>query len=267
MKRFLTGIFFLLTATVGAHDLDGGRRFGMSDAVLLSSPTATDMVACPAARLSAGQITLESGYLRRYDLSELDQYYAATALEYKHFLFALGVSQFGKSDYYTEKILRSAMSYRYDSLTIGFIAGGKLVEFGNREELFNSVELGFSAGFGWNRYHLAVVADNINKPRLAESSEPDYRTLNLYAEIEGSKYYSMVGRLCWEDYSPVRATLGQMFFLTGNNCLMWGISSNPLTYSGGLELSLKRYYISYAVANHPTLGLSHSIVIGIRNLR
>lgn len=267
MRIFLTGIFVVLAITVEAFDVDGGRRFGLSEAVLLSSPTATDFVSCPSAKMESGRLTLESGYLRRYELSDLDQYFAAAAIEYKHFYFGIGASQFGKSGYYTEKILRAAISYRIDSLTIGVIAGGKIVEFGNLDGSFNSIGLGFSAGFQWNRYHLAAVVDNINKPGLTESSEPDYRTAGLYAEVEGPKSYSIVGRLYWEDYSAVRATLGQVFYLTGRHSLMWGISSNPLTYSGGLELGLDRYYIGYAVANHPTLGLSHSIVIGIRSLK
>lgn len=267
MRKFIIVISMILGSVVAAHEVDGGRRFGLSEAVLMSNPTATDFAACPSAGFPAGRVTLESGYLRRYDLSDLDQYYAAMALKYKRLLFGVAASQFGKSDYYSEKTLRATLSYAFDSLTIGVIAGGKLVEFGNLEESFNSVGFGLSAGIHWNRYHLAAVADNMNKPRLTEASEPDYRTVNLYAEIEGPKYYSIVGRLSWEDYSPVRATVGQVFYLSGNNCLMWGISSNPLTYSGGVELSLKRYYIGYAVSNHPTLGLSHNVMIGIRNLK
>ena len=267
MRYIVSVILVLLAAVVSAHDIDGGRRVGMSRAVLLSEPSASDFVFCPTAYLSPKRITVESGFLRRYDLSDLDQYYVAAAAEYHRFMFGIGASQFGKTDYYAEKILRSTVSYKIDSLAIGVIVSGKMVEFGNMEESFSSIGLGVSAGFNWNKYHIAVVADNINKPRLAAESEPDYRSVNLYAEIEGSRFYSIVGRLNWQDYAKVQATLGQIFHLTGNNALMWGIGSNPLTYSGGLELNLDRYYIGYAVTNHPTLGLSHSIVIGIKNLK
>ncbi len=267
MKYIVPIILVLLATAVSAYDIDGGRRVGVSRAVLLSEPSASDFVFCPTAYLSPGRITVESGFLRRYDLSDLDQYYVAAAAEYHRFVLGIGASQFGKSDYYAEKILRSTVSYKIDSLAIGVMVSGKMVEFGNVERSYSSVGLGLSAGFNWNKYHIAAVADNINKPRLTAESEPDYRNINLYAEIEGSRFYSIVGRLNWQDHANVQATLGQIFHLTGNNALMWGISSNPLTYSGGLELNLNRYYIGYAVANHPTLGLSHSIVIGIKNLK
>ncbi len=266
MKKLLTGIIIIF-ATSSAHDIDGGRNFGLSGAILLSEVSATEFVSCPAGPMSAGRITVESGYLRRYDLSDLDQYFIAAAAKYKRFQFGVEVSQFGKSDYYTEKILRLTLSYGIDSLSIGIIAGGKLVEFGNVDESYNSIGLGLAAGYHWSRYHVAAVADNINKPRLSSGSEPDYRNVSFYAEIEGPQYYSIVGRLYWEDYSPVRATLGQIFHVTDDHRLMWGISSNPLSYSGGVELGFKRYYIGYAVANHPTLGLSHGIVLGVRNLK
>ncbi len=267
MRYIIFLILVLMATAASAHDVDGGRRIGMSRAVLLSEPSAVDFVFCPTANLSPGRITIESGYLRRYDLSELDQYYVTAAAGYHHFMFSIGASQFGKTDYYSEKILRSTVSYRIDSLAIGVIVSGKMVEFGNVENSFSSVGLGLSAGFNWNKYHIAAVADNINKPKLTSESEPDYRNVNLYAEIEGSRFYSIVGRLNWQDYAKVQATLGQIFHLTGNHALMWGISSNPLTYSGGLELNFNRYYIGYAIANHPTLGLSHSIVIGVKNLK
>lgn len=233
MKRLLASIIIIFVTSSSAHDIDGGRGFGLSGAILLSEVSATEFVSCPAGPMSSGRITMESGYVRRYDLSELDQYHIAVASEYKRFRFGVGASQFGKSDYYTEKILRMTLSYGIDSLSLGIIAGGKLVEFGNVDESYNSIGLGLAAGYRWNRYHVAVVADNINKPRLSSGSEPDYRNVNLYAEIEEAQYYSIVGRLCWEDYSPVRATLGQIFHVMDEHLLMWGISSNPLTYGGG----------------------------------
>lgn len=266
MRKLLLILLCLSCGSAAGYDPGGGRRFAMSDAVVISSPSATGYSACPISVMENNKLMIESGYLRRYDLSDLDQLYFAVAGNYGKIKMSLWGSQFGKSEYYTEKIIRGSIGFDYGHFSVAIIPGGKLVEFGNLEGSFNAVSIGFAFGGRWRKYHLALVADNINKPKISESSEPDNRKFELYGEIEGTEVYSVVGRLAWEDNKKMRATIGQLIRFIDNNSIMWGVSSHPLTYSGGVEINYDRFFITYAASNHPALGLSHNIAFGIKKI-
>ncbi|UCD18154.1 MAG: hypothetical protein JSV44_04380, partial [Candidatus Zixiibacteriota bacterium] len=177
------------------YGIEAGRSSGLGGAVLLTDPTASDLLTCPFARFPDRRLVLESGFIRRFELSDLDEIYVAGGYRLRRYSVMLGLSQLGRSDYYTERLLKGVVAAAVDPATIGIFISGKLVEFGNHASSFHAVSFGLTAGLEYSRYHFGFVADNINRPKIAANGSPDLRRLSFYLELEGPSRYSICGRL------------------------------------------------------------------------
>ncbi|MCX6825936.1 MAG: hypothetical protein NTV06_01515 [candidate division Zixibacteria bacterium] len=246
--KHLFVIFFFLMGPILAYDIDAGRRIGMGGTVILSSPM--------------GDLTAEMGFERRFDLSELDRYYAIIGYRYKNVTGAIGFSQFGESNYYTEKLLKATAAIRLRMFTGGLLVGCKMIDIGNGYGSFRAGSVGLMGGMDCRKLHLGFVADNINQPKLADNAEPDKAVFSLYGEIEGPSIYSITCRAEFREFEKPAMSIGQYIRLIGKNAIFWGITGNPMTYGGGIEMCKSGLIINYAVSYHPVLGLRHNISLG-----
>ncbi len=264
-KSLITILLFIMAVSASGFDIRTGRSSAMAGAVLLSDPSASDYNSCPVGLISKSKILIETGYQRKFALDDLDKLFLTAAYGFDRFSASIGFSQFGRSDYYIEQDYRLTVGYRYNILSAAVIASGKNLEIGadERKVSLNAFSLGFAAAVNYKKYHLAVVADNLNRPSLSENAQPERITINTYAEIEGPSDFSITGHLLYEEHEEITYSLGQYIKLYKENALFWGISGNPLIYGGGVEIEHSGFSIVYGINYHPTLGFSHNISLSI----
>ncbi len=262
MKKFIIAIFLISAIPVLAFDFGAGRNQGMGGTILLSTPLASDLLICPGAQLVDKQILLESGFQRRYELKDLDRVFVAGGYRYRFIYGAIGYSQFGRSNYYAEKNWKGLIGGRYRWFSIAIVAGGNNREFGNGYGSYSMQSFGIGGGANLKRVYLGFLADNLNEPRLAGSSSPERANYSIFGEVEGTKVFSITARATMEKYEKPILALGQFVHLSGKNAIFWGVSGNPLTYGGGVELHYSFMVVDYAVSYHPVLGFSHNISLG-----
>jgi len=262
MKTLLTILILLAPVTVLGYGITGGRDVGLGGAVLLSAPVASDLASCPFAVIESRHLVVESGYSRKFELSDMDELYVGAGYRRGFVTGVVGLSQFGKTDYYVEQLLRAGLAATYKYYSLGILISGKMVEFGNRTDDFLAAALGVAAGVNYGRYHIGLTADNLNHPRVAENSEPDYRRVGLYVELEGPSRYSICGRLLLEEHAKPRATIAQYIQLFRENALYWSVGTQPMTYGGGVEVAYSRLKIRYSVSHHPVLGFTQAVSLG-----
>jgi hypothetical protein len=253
-------IILLPVSTSLAYDIEVGRQCG-TGGVLMSSPTASDYLNCPTGILSKRKIIFESGYQRKYELSDLDQVFAAAGYRLDGLSVSLGFSQFGRNNYYVEQQFKSTLSYGYGMYVASVLLSSRLIEIkansGNIK--LSAVSLGLAGGVNYDNYHIGVVLDNINAPTLYDGDEKQNITYNIYGEIEGSDRFSITARLTLEQYEKPTMSIGQYIILSGRNAVFWGMSNNPLTYGGGVEVHHSFFGLIYAVSYHPVLGFTHNV--------
>jgi len=262
MKKYIiTAIFILLAVSACGYEIDAGRSYGMAGTVMLSSPSAGGQLACPSGMLQNRKLLIESGWQRRFELAELDQLFISAGYRVGDISFSSGFSQFGKSDYYTEKIFRSTITYNYKIFTGSLIGSGKIIEVGETYDPLRAASFGLGAGVNYGIYHLGITIDNLNRPKIVEHREGENILFDIYAEIEGGSFHTLTGKIRFEkDHDPY-VGFGQYIYLYGNHAFFWGISNNPLTYGGGVELAYRSVSFVYSANYHPTLGFTHNISI------
>jgi hypothetical protein len=265
MKYFSFFIVILVVIpSAGAYEYDVGRQSGMAGCVLLSSPVASDMLTCPGGSLKDKELGLEAGYQRKYELSDLDRVFAVGCYRYRRFSGAIGVSQFGRSDYYVEQLLKSALTFSYDPFAVSAMLSGKLLEIGSgdRRQTLRAAAFGLAGGINYRKYHVGFVVDNLNGPKLVENGQADNALYGIYAEIEGPSMFSITGRVAWEKNEKPVLAVGQYIRVHERSAVFWGLSNNPLAYGGGVEITYANFDLMYAVSYHPVLGFSHNISLG-----
>jgi len=254
-------IWLVMTPFAGGYEIDAGRSYGMAGTVMMSQPSAGSHLACPSGMVQKGQLLIESGWQRRFELSELDQLFLAAGYRVGDVSFSAGFSQFGESDYYTEKIFRSTISYNYKNFTGSLIGSGKILEIGGTYDPFRAASVGLGAGVNYGPYHLGVVVDNLNRPKIVDRREGDNVLFDIYAEIEGGSFHTLTARLRFEKDHETYVGIGQYIYLYDHHAFFWGISHNPLTYGGGAELVYRGISFVYSANYHTTLGFTHNISI------
>jgi len=259
-------VAILCIAAVNSHafDIDAGRSFGLGGAVLLSRPSATDISLCPVADMQKGIYYVEAGYQRKFELSDLDRGFFAAAYRFRKASISLGFSHFGRSDYYIEQVVKFAAAYKLRMVRFFVSTSGKNIEIGDNERhlTLRSLSFGLGTGLHYERYHAGLVIGNLNQPKLAENMDGENIIYKLYAEIEGLSRFSMTGHVVLERYEKPIISVGQYFYLLNYNAVYWGISSNPLSYGGGLEVAYSGIRLIYAVSYHPVLGFTHNVTLG-----
>jgi hypothetical protein len=260
MKIIITIIFVLLMSmSLYAYDIEGGRQTGMAGTIILSKPSAHGLLNCPTNNLYPKQFVIESVANNKYGLADLDQVSILAAYRFKNFTTAFGFSSFGTPDYYTEKNIRAVLSYHKNAIATFLITSGRLIEIGGKYGDLRAASVGLGVSYFKDNYYFGLSVDDINKPKIANNVDGENVKLNLFAEIEGGGKHSVTGRFILEKYEKPLLSFGQFINLTEKNGLFWGLSFNPLKYGGGFEVEYKKVSFVYGVSHHPVLGFSHTV--------
>jgi len=256
----------LLSLSASAYDIESGRQSGMGGCVLLSTPTASGFLSCPVAFLEKKRINVESGYQRKFELSDLDKIFISGGYRFGNFSTAIGISQFGRKDYYIEHVVRSAVTYNQDKFAGSVIMSGRLLNISGAlgKLSLSAFSLGLAGGVHYKKYHLGIVIDNFNQPKLYDTDEKQNILYNIYGEVEGSDRFSITAHLSMERYEKPIISIGQYIRLAGQHALFWGVSNNPLTYGGGVEVHFYDFGLIYATSYHPVLGFTHNVSLNYK---
>ncbi len=259
----------ILLAITGGGDLSAfefetGHGPGVGGSVVLSKSSATALVAVPVGGIETGETKIELGALRRFNLKELDQAVIAVAHRWGRTTLTLGLAQLGFSDLYAEKTIRLGAAFRIDSLTVGAVLSARLISFGGGYDPLSSATVGVCAGYRTSRIKVAVSSDNLTSPRLSPRGPATARKCSFYLEMLGQGSFSILGRFTVEETERPQFGLGQKLTLTRQGAVFWGVSTAPLQYGGGFEVTVDHGGLTFATSYHPALGLSHSAGLSYR---
>jgi len=240
---------------------------GMGETISIRQSAPTDLLTLPTGALSDRDWMLETGYNRQYELSDFDQFFIAGAGRYGRFTGALGLQQFGSADFYREQTLKGSLGFTYDSLTVGLSLAGMQVHFGDDPD-FHLRAISWGVGASYRHQFIAggIAVDRLNCPVLYEGSVAFQREYSLYAELTSHPSFSVLGRITMEKFQKPQLAIGQRIALAEQSSFTWGLSTEPFTFGGGVQLYVSRAAISYAANYHPVLGLSHTITVATGKL-
>ncbi len=260
MRYTLTIILVLvMAATSGAYDLATVRAEGLGGAIALSRPTASDLVELPAASIAEGAFLVDLGAMRQYELSQFEQAFLSAAGRYRSITAAAGLSFFGEEDLMLERKAKLAAAATWRSWQLGASISHRHLSFGGGFESLSATTVGLSAGYHWRVVHLAISGDNLTSPKLHAAAPAEHPRYSLLTEIEGRGSYSVVARATSQKDQDLQLAIGQLVQVTDYGLLFWGISTEPMKYGGGLQLTYGATFISYAASFHPDLGFSQTI--------
>jgi len=251
--------FVCLGMAAHGYDLMTGKGIGMGHTLVLTAPSATTQVNLPTAAFAPSGWHIEGGYNRRFELSDLDQLFLAGAARVRSFTFALGVSQFGKTDLYAEQTIKASVTFHYRHVSFGPTFSGMQLQIGDGYGDLRAATVGGGISVAWRRVALGLSADNLTRPSLADESLPTEPVYALYSELQGHGAYTVNGSIAWEKRQDPRYGIGQTIRLTERGTFFWGVAFNPLEYGGGIEIGLGNGKIAYATSVHPVLGFSHTV--------
>lgn len=256
-------LFIAVALTLGVRDLaafefNTGRGTGMGQTIILSQSSASVLVSVPSTGIVSGEMKLELGVNRKFEIKDLDQAFVAAAYRRHQFTYSLGLAQFGYSDLYSEQTAKAGVAWHVNSLTIGTTLSAMLVYSGGHYERLSATTFGGGISYRTQRVMGAVATDNLSSPRLDQDSKPINPKYSGYLEVLGEGSYSITGRVTLEKTERPQFALGQKIEVSKQGALFWGLSTGPLQYGGGFEITFKKSGISYATSFHPTLGFSHT---------
>ena len=265
MRQVLLIVLIGLLATVDANafEMVTSHGAGLGQTAILSSSPASTLLLIPSGGINDGEIKLELGAIRRFELKDLDQGYLAAGFCRGSFTYSAGLTQFGYGDLYAERTARLAVAYSIDSFSVGLNGSLMQVDFGGHYDDLTASALGLGMSYRTGRIIGALTAENINQPKLDDHSEEIRPKFALYTELIGPGSYSIVGRVTVQEREKPGFGVGQKIDLSSIAAVFWGLSTAPIIYGGGLELIHKNSLITYASSYHPTLGFSHTLSIGV----
>ncbi|UCC43139.1 MAG: hypothetical protein JSU65_08280 [Candidatus Zixiibacteriota bacterium] len=237
------------------------RGDGLGGCLLLEQTSAPALVSVPTGGIKDREWKVEAAYNRKFDLSALDDIFLAGAWRHRSVSMALGLQQFGQTDYYAERTLKVSGAYHYDSVSVGLSVSGMLIDIGSGYGRLKSATFGVGASYRHGRWFLALAADDLNTPRLYETSPGLKPRVSLYGELVGKGSFSVLGRSTFQRLEKPQFGLGQRLRLSSGSAFFWGLSTAPLKYGGGLDLRIDQLMITYSTSIHPELGLTHTLSI------
>ncbi|MEW6051996.1 MAG: hypothetical protein AB1644_13160 [Candidatus Zixiibacteriota bacterium] len=263
MKRFISILLLIALPAPGvsAFEFVLGQGTGMGNGLLLSHSSPSMLLSAPSGGLYQNEWRVETGFNRQFDMSEFDQVFVAAGGRWKKVLSAIGFSQFGEGDLYSERIAKLSLGWQEQLVSIGLTGSVLMASFGGHYGNLSAASFGVGVGFRKHPYYAAVSADNLTSPRLERGSpriEPNYAT---YFEYVSSRSMSVVGRMTFQNRETPQFAIGQRIVLGRGGSLLWGFSTAPIQFGGGVDLAIKESTISYTVSYHPVLGLSHTVAV------
>ncbi|MDF1543549.1 MAG: hypothetical protein P1R58_00440 [bacterium] len=214
---------------------------------------------------SAGRtptFSVTSGYLRQFELSELDSRFLFVSARLGRQLVALGLSQLGDPDYYADQQMQLGVGRKLKQFQLALNLSFSRQSFGARYSSLSATSWGLSARWETNRFSVAIVGDNLSNPSFQTGSVSVERSAALYVGLLTTDESRIWLRQEIQQGFPPRFQLTQLLRLNRSGTIFWDFSSNPSAYGGGLRLLFKGYRFNYAASHHPVLGLSHGLSIG-----
>ena len=260
-RLFLVLILTALPSMARPFDVHDSRAGALGRGMLLSNPTAMNLVGAASDGLERGTGLFEAGFHRRYELSDLDYLFLAGAWRYRQVTVAVAASQFGKSDLYAEQLLKGSAALHYRRFTFGMSLSGMQVQIGNGYGGLRAATFSLTGGMSSKRFTVALSSDNLTRPRLVDGAIPYEPTHTLLAEYHGVEAFSFVGRVRFQKLQKPQFGLGQMIRLSGRSAFIWGIGTAPVEYGGGIEIDIPFGAVTYVANIHPVLGLSHTVTL------
>ena len=230
---------------------------GQTSVLSLSSPGRA--VNTPGFGMAAAGTNFEIGYTRKYDLADLDRLHAAFSARKGAFSFAAGMSQLGKASLYTERVARGTVTYERGKYAAGLTGSALQTEFGNNYGRFSAVTVGAGLGVRMANVLASVSADNLTRPKLYRGAVPFNPAGVINLELLTQKKLSLMVRVVMIEHTRPRIGFGQRIPLARVSALYWGVSTRPLEYGGGIDISARGFVFTYAASIHPVLGLSQGI--------
>ncbi len=262
MRRLLILCFALGAATsAAAFDFVSSTGASCGRTIQLSAPGASDLLNVPIGASKEKWWRVETGLGRSYDLRDLDQVLAVGGYRVGSFTVALGYSQFGHSDLYAEKLVKGSLSIERRSLSFGVSGSYMSLGFGGGYASLNSGAFGVAAGWRSERWQVAVSADDLNSPTFAESDPAKLPRYSLCGEFVSGKSYSLLARVTLQKDEDTQLGAGQRIALRSSSALLWGFTTSPFTFGGGIDLGLGGSRLTYSANYHPSLGLTQLISV------
>lgn len=261
-----TLIFAVVCQSVSGFELMTSRGSSIGGNVILSRQLPTDLLSIPVGGVGDRQWRVETGFARTFDLKDLDQGLVAAAARRGKFAVSIGASQFGQRDFYTEQTAKAALMYCLSSLTGGIAASYYRVSFGGIYAPLATSGVGAALAWRQPRFVVAISGDNLNKPRLYSAAVPFQSRYNAQVEFVSNPQLSTLARATLQEAERPQFGLGQRIGIGNRHAIMWGLSSAPLVYGGGLELWFNRMSICYAATYHPVLGLSQTLTVSVGSM-
>jgi hypothetical protein len=262
MRRTLKILLLCVLPSVAfAFDVHDSRAGGLGRGVLLSRPTAVNLVNTATDGLSRDAGMFEVGYYRRYELADLDYLFLAGAWRYRQMTLAVAASQFGKTDLYAEQLLKGAVAVHHRRLSLGMMLSAMQVQFGSGYGSLRAATVGFAGGVSTSKFTAALSSDNLTSPQLIDNGVPYQATHTLLVEYHGTKALSFAGRVRVENQQKPQFGLGQSIRLSDRSAFFWGVGTAPIEYGGGIEIDIPFGAVSYAATIHPVLGLSQTVTL------
>ncbi|MCX6835452.1 MAG: hypothetical protein NTW07_10025, partial [candidate division Zixibacteria bacterium] len=241
----------VLPSAACGFDVHDSRAGGLGRGVLLSRPSAVNLVNTATDGLSRGKGMFEAGYYRRYELADLDYVFVAGAWRYRQLTMAVAASQFGKTDLYAEQLLKGAVALHYHRLSLGMMLSAMQVQFGNGYGSLRAATLGLAGGVSATKFTATLSSDNLTRPRLIDGGVPYEVTHTLLVEYHGVEAFSFTGRVRVENQQKPQFGLGQSIRLSGRSAFFWGVGTAPVEYGGGIEIDVPFGAVTYAASIHP----------------
>lgn len=257
--------FGLLASTVSAFDTPLSRANAAGGTIRLRSTTASGLLALPVGGLSQGRYSIEAGFQRQFDLSELDQVFLAGAWRWRSLTFSFGMSQLGKTDYYSERVMKAGGAMHLDSLALGLTLSGKMVDIGSGYGQLRAAGVGGCLSYRRGRWFVAAMADDLNSPRLVEHSEAILPTYNFFGELLAKGSTALSVRATFQKKEKPQFGMSQSLKLSRAAELFVGLSSQPMKYGAGINIQISNTFFTYASSVHPVLGLTHTVTLGYGN--
>lgn len=251
-----------------AFDLPGSRSWSTGGALPLSDPSASTVVRMPWLADSPGHLKVELLFGRQYEIPEFTEGGLATSLSFGHAALSFGAAQFGDPNLYSETTFRWGGGVWHGRFGAGGCLSYRRIEFGQSDavaiEAVDALSLDLGAAARMGRLSLSGLAANINRPRLSEHSSAVEPRYTLFAELVGLSVFSLTARLTAEDHQRPQFGLGQMVTPSRDLRLLWGLSTNPIRFGGGMELRWRELVIGYDADYHLDLGLSQMVSLAYR---
>jgi hypothetical protein len=246
-----------------SFDLGTGRGTAMGGNTIMSHATPLELLANPTGITLDRSWRVETGFVRTFDLKELDEGLAAASIRRGAVTVAIGISQLGQRDFYAEQTAKGAVVYSYKSFSAGATLSALRYSFGGAYTPVSAVGIGTGCGWHHKQWYVSVSADNLNQPKLYPEAVPFEPTGTLQAEFVTHRQLSTLGRIMGQKNEPPRFGLGQRIGIGERNALMWGLSTAPMLYGGGVEFWFGRIGLTFSASYHPTLGMSEMLNISV----